>query len=70
MEIEDEIQLAYISEVLIEHFHKCLHEFEHDQFILILIDNCNEVETRVSLVDNLVLLVIEEIAHLRISGDH
>lgn len=70
MKIEDEIQLADVSEIFIEHFYKSLHEFEYDEFVFILIDDGNEVETGVSFVDNLVLFVIEKIAHLGIAGDH
>lgn len=70
MEIEDEIEFADISKVLVEHFHKGLHEFEDDELVFVLIDYGDEVETGVSLVDDLVLLVVEEIAHLWVSGDH
>ena len=69
VEIEDEIQFADIAEVAIQDFNKGLHEFEDDELVLILVDNCYEIQARVSLIDNFVLFVIYEIAHLGISGD-
>lgn len=70
MKIEDEVQFAHVSEVLVQNFHKGLHKFKHNQLVFILIDNGNEVEAGEPLVDDLVLFVIEKIAHFWISGDH
>jgi hypothetical protein len=67
MEIEDKIKLTNITEVFIENLYKALHQFEDDQFILILIDDGYEVETGESLVYYLVLIVIKKITHLWIS---
>lgn len=67
MEIEDQIQFADVSEILIENLYEALHEFEYDQFILIFIDDGYEVETGESFVYYLVLIVIEEVAHFWIS---
>lgn len=68
MEVEDEIQLAHISEVLVQYLNEGLHQFQHDQLVLVLINDSDEVKTGESLVDDLVLLVLNEIAHLRITG--
>lgn len=70
MEVEDEVEFAHISEVLVQYFYEALHEFEDDELILILVDDGDEVETGVSLVDDLVLFVIQEVAHLGVTRDH
>lgn len=69
MEVENEVQLADIPEVLVQHLYKGLHQFQRDQLVLILVNDSDEVETSVSLVHDLVLLVLHEIAHLRMAGD-
>ena len=43
MEVEDEIELADVSEVLIQYLYKALHEFDDDEFIVFLFDNGDEV---------------------------
>ena len=70
MEVEYKIEFADIAEVFVEDLHEALHQFEHDQLVLILVDDCYEVETGVSLVDDLVLLVVQEIAHLGVTRDY
>lgn len=70
MEVEDEIELTHVSEVLVQYFDEALHEFEDDELILILVDDGDEVETGVSLVDDLVLFVVQEVAHLGVTRDH
>jgi hypothetical protein len=70
VEVEDEVEFADVSEVLIEYFDEGLHEFEDDELIFVLIDDGDEVEAGVAFVDDLVLLVVEEVAHLGIAGDH
>lgn len=67
MEVEYEIQLADIAEVFVENLHEALHQFQDDQLILVLVDDGYEVETGVSFVDDLVLLVVQEIAHLGVT---
>lgn len=67
MEVEYEVQLADIAEVFVEDLHEALHQFQHDQLVLVLVDDGYEVETGVSLVDDLVLLVVQEIAHLGVT---
>jgi hypothetical protein len=68
MEVEDEVQFADISKIFIEDLNEALHEFEHDELIFILIDDGDEVETGISLVHYLILLVVQEVAHLRVTG--
>lgn len=67
MEVEYEIQLADIAEVFVEDLHEALHQFQDDQLVLVLVDDGYEIETGVSFVDDLVLLVVQEIAHLGVT---
>ena len=69
MEVENEIQLADISKIFIQDLNKTLHKFEHDQLVLILIDDGYEVETGISFINYFVVLVVEEIAHLGLACD-
>lgn len=70
MEIEDEIELADIAKIFIQDFYKGVNEFEYNKFIIILIHNSNKVQTCISLVDNLVFLVVNEITHFGFSRDN
>lgn len=67
MEVEYEVQLADIAKVFVEDLHEALHQFQHDQLVLVLVDDGYEVETGVSFVDDLVLLVVQEITHLGVT---
>jgi hypothetical protein len=69
VEVEDEVQLTDVSEVLVEYFYEHLHEFEDDEFIVVLVYDGDEVETGVSLVHDLVLFVVQEVAHFGVAGD-
>ena len=70
MEVEDEVEFAYISEVFIEDFNEGLHKFKDDELVLVLVDDGDEVEAGVAFVDDFVLLVVEEVAHLGVSRDY
>lgn len=70
VEVEDEIELADVSEVLIQYLYKALHEFDDDEFIVFLVDNGDEVETGKSLVNYFEFLVVQKVAHLRVAGYH
>lgn len=54
MEVEDEVEFADVAEVLVEDLYEALHEFEDDEFVVVLVYDGDEVETGVSLVDDLV----------------
>lgn len=58
MEVENEVQLADITEVFVQNLNKALHEFKYYQFVLVLVDDGDEIETGKALVYYLVLLVI------------
>lgn len=70
VEVEDEVQLADVPEVLIEYFYEHLHELEHNELVVVLVDDCDEVETGVSLVDDFVFLVVQEVAHLGVTRNY
>lgn len=69
MEVENEIQFTDVSEVFIEDFDEGVDGFEDDQFVVFFVDDGDEVKRGVSLVDDFVLLVLEEVAHLGFAGD-
>ena len=70
MEVEDEVKLADVAKVLVENLHEGVDEFEDDEFVIGLVDDGDEVQAGVALVHDLVLLVVDEVAHLRLAGDH
>lgn len=69
MEIEDEVELADVSEVLVEDLDEGVNELEHDELVVGLVDDHDEVETGVTLVDYLVVLVVDEVAHFGFPSD-
>lgn len=70
MEVEDKIELADVAEVFVKYFHKGVDELKHNQLVVALVDDCDEVETGVTFVNYLVLLIVDEVAHLGFAGDH
>jgi hypothetical protein len=70
MEVENQVQLTNVSEVLIEHFHKCVNHFKHDEFILVLVYDRDKVQRCVSLVYDFVLFVFDEVAGFGLAGDY
>lgn len=70
MEVENEIKFANISKILIQYLNKTLHELEDDELVFVLIDDGDEIQTGIALIDDLVLLVIKEIAHFGVTGDY
>lgn len=69
MEVEDEIQLADVAEVLVQDLHEGVNQFEGDELVVGFVDDCYEVETGVAFIDDLILFVVDEIAHLGLPGD-
>lgn len=63
VEVEDEVEFAHISKIFVEDLHKWLDQFKDDELVLIFVDNCDEVQTCITLVDYFVVFVVEEIAH-------
>ena len=57
VEIEYKVQLANVSKIFIQYFNKCVNKFQDDEFVFVLVDDSDEVETGVSLIDNFVLFI-------------
>ena len=70
MEVENEVELAHIAKIFIKNFHEGVDEFEHDKFIVVFVHDRDEVEAGVALIYNLVVLVVDEIAHLGFPCNH
>ena len=69
MEVEDEIELAHISKVLVQDLHEGVNEFEDDELVIIFVDDGDEVQTSVSFIDDFVFLVVDKIAHFGLPRD-
>jgi len=69
VEVEDEVEFAYIAEIFIKDLYEGVNEFKDDELVIVFVDDGDEVETGVSLVDDLVLFVVNEIAHFGFPGD-
>lgn len=69
MKIEDQIEFADVAKVLVKYFYEALHELEDDELIFVLVDDGDEVETGEALVDDFVLFIVEEVAHLGLACD-
>lgn len=58
VEVEDEIEFADVSEVFVQDLNETLHELKDYQFILVFVDDGDEVQTCESLIYYFVFLVI------------
>jgi hypothetical protein len=58
VEVEYEIELANVSEIFVQYFNKGVDEFQYDKFVLILIDDGNEIKTCISFIDDFVLFIL------------
>ena len=45
-------------------------QLQNDKFIMSFINDCNEVQTSISLIYNLIILIVNEIAHLWLSCNY
>ena len=71
MEIEDEIQLADITEVLVEHLDEVMNDVEHNQFVVFLFYACDKVQRSIALEHNLVVAPLQEMSQLAAAtNDH
>ena len=61
MEIEDQIELAHILEVSVEHLDEMMDDIKHDQLIVIFLNACCKVETGVASEHYLVFAPFEEV---------
>ncbi len=70
MEVEDKIKFTNISKILIKNLYKAMNEFQDDKLILILIYDSDEIQGSISFINNFELLVFDEVAHFRFTGDY
>ena len=67
VEVEDQIQLAYIVEVLVENLDKVMDGLQVKKVVVSYIDAYAEVESGVTAVDDLVVAELDKIRVLGIS---
>ncbi|GMS79324.1 hypothetical protein PENTCL1PPCAC_1499 [Pristionchus entomophagus] len=70
LEVEDDVQLAHTSEVLVQQFDVAVDSLETDELVVALFNRTTEIERGVSLVHDLEVLVLEESAHLGLSREN
>ena len=71
VEIEDEVQLANIAEVLVEHFYKMVNNVKHNQLIVLLFNARHEVQWGVTFEHNFVFFPLQEVRQFaRPTNDH
>lgn len=50
VEVEDQIQLANVTEVSVQNLHEMMNYLQHLKFIVLLVHNRDEVQTRIPTV--------------------
>lgn len=58
----------YTAKVLVQYLHVALYDFEHDQLVVMPVDQDAEKEIGVALIHNLVVFPLNEIARRNASG--
>jgi len=69
VKIKDQVQFTHIPEIFVKNFNKWLHHLEDDQFVLVLVDDGDEIETGESFIHYFKLFVVQEIAHLGVTSN-
>eukprot|EP00416_Gambierdiscus_australes_P045565 CAMPEP_0171092834 /NCGR_PEP_ID=MMETSP0766_2-20121228/37618_1 /TAXON_ID=439317 /ORGANISM="Gambierdiscus australes, Strain CAWD 149" /LENGTH=195 /DNA_ID=CAMNT_0011551147 /DNA_START=66 /DNA_END=651 /DNA_ORIENTATION=- len=64
VEVEDEIELTDVAEVAVQALHKMVHDLQGQKLVVSVVDACNEEQACVSLVAELVVAPLKEVAHL------
>jgi len=64
LEVEDDVELADGSEVLVQHLHVPVDNFQHVELVIGSVHPEAEEEAGVPLVDHLQVPVLDEVAHL------
>ena len=70
VEIKNQVQLAHVPEILIQHLHKSLDQLQDNQLVFVFVHDRDKVEASISFIDDLVVFVVDKIAHFWLSGDH
>jgi hypothetical protein len=58
MEVENQVEFTYISEVFVEDLHEHLHQLEDNQLVMVFVNNCDKIQTRVAFVNYLILFIV------------
>ena len=69
MEVEDQIQLANVAEIFVQDLHEGVNQLQDDEFVIVLIDDRNEVEASITLINYLIFLIVDKIAHFGFASD-
>ena len=69
VEIEDEIELANATEILVQHLHKQVDELEHGQLVVFSIDTEREEEPCVPPIHDLVISILRSSPHANTSKE-
>ena len=69
MEIEDEVELAHITEVLVEDLDEVMNNVEYNQFVVFLFYACYEVQRRIALKHDFVVAPLQEMGQLAAATD-
>lgn len=63
MKVKDQVQLADVAKVSIEHLDVSVNDFKRYQFVISLTDACDEEQGCISSIDHFAIFVFEEVAH-------
>ena len=47
MKVEDEVELAHVSEVAVQYLHELVDDIQHYQLVVLLFHPCREIQTRI-----------------------
>ena len=69
VEVEDEIELANATEILVQHLHKQVDELKHGQLVIFSIDTEREEEPCVPPIHYLVISILRSSPHANTSRE-
>ena len=67
VEVEYDVQLAYIAEVSVQYFHEEMDLLQHDQLVVALVHARDEEQRRIALVNHLITTYMHKYIHTYIS---
>merc|ERR1712216_560557 len=62
VKVEDHVKLAHIAEVSVEDLNELMDDLQRDQLVVLVVHARDEVQTCISLKDDLVILPLEKVA--------
>ena len=69
MEVEDQVELAHILEVSVEHLDEMMDHVEDNKLVVVFLDACGEVQTGVASEHDLVFAPFQEMCQAGASSD-